>query len=80
MPRPDNQPHVEENRVENRARDETTVGQLVDRARRAGQDDFSWPSEPLNLDAVIQRIGPKRWAELRGRRDALLARLRGEGG
>lgn len=76
MPRPPDQPQVQEDAAENRARDSRTIGELFEEARRDGQTDFSFPTEPIDYDAIIERIGPQRWAELRGRRDSILARLR----
>jgi hypothetical protein len=61
---------------ENRRRSQVTVAELIDQARAEGQTDFTYPSEPLDLDAVIERIGPERWQQLRERRDRILGRLR----
>jgi hypothetical protein len=61
---------------ERQARSEVTVGELVRSALAEGPVDFSHPEEPLDLDGVIARIGPERWAELRQRRDKILGQLR----
>jgi hypothetical protein len=76
MPRPPDQPVVEEDQEENRRRDEVTVGELYQQAVAEGETDFSFPTEPIDLDAVIQRIGPERWERLRRRRDEILTWLR----
>lgn len=58
---------------ESRQRSEVTVRELW---IKEGRKDYSWPEEPLDYAAIIQRIGPERWAELRARRDAILVELR----
>jgi hypothetical protein len=68
--------HDDESVGERRRRSEVTVGELYRQALAEGQTDFSYPEEPLDLDAVIARIGPERWAELRARRDRILEALR----
>jgi hypothetical protein len=76
MPRPPDQPVVQEDAAENATRERRTLRELVAEAHADGQTDFSYPSESLDLDAVIERIGPERWAFLRARRDEILAQLR----
>lgn len=66
----------DEPEAERVARSEVTVGELLAQARAEGQTDFTYPTEPLDLDAVIERLGPQRWAELRRRRDEILQLLR----
>ena len=60
---------------EDAARSRTTVGELIADAEAAGER-LDYPSVPLDLDDVIARIGPERWAELRARFVAILAELR----
>jgi hypothetical protein len=62
--------------AERRRRSEVTVGELYRQALASGPIDLSYPEEPLDTDAVIARIGPQRWAELRRRRDQILQVLR----
>jgi hypothetical protein len=77
MPRPPDQPRVQEDAAENRAREVKTVGELVAEARAAGEEvTAEIPLEPFDFRAVVARIGPERWAELRRRRDEILAELR----
>jgi hypothetical protein len=75
MPRPEDQPVVLEDEAENRARDETTVGELWER-ERAQNRDYHMIEEHFDFQAVVAAIGPERWAELRRRRDEILAELR----
>jgi hypothetical protein len=75
MPRPPDQPTVVEDSAENRARDETTVGELFEREKSQGRD-YQMPEAHFDAVAVVRRIGPQRWAELRRRRDEILAELR----
>jgi hypothetical protein len=73
MPRqPASDPGFEQ---ENRRRSQVTVGELAEAAptSRVGDD---LPTEPLDFDAVIARLGPQRWAELLARRDRILGRHR----
>jgi hypothetical protein len=73
----DRQPdYRDEPEEERRRRSEITIGEVVEQEIGTGETDFSFPEEPLDLDAVVARIGPKRWEELRRRRDALIAQLR----
>jgi hypothetical protein len=77
MPRPSDQPFVQEDAAENAARERKTIRELVEEAKAAGEDPHAEVTyEPLDLDEVIARIGPERWEELRARRDRILARLR----
>lgn len=74
MPRPPDQPPDTEPLEEKQARSNITVGELWERER--DQRDYRMGEEPLDFQAVVASIGPERWAELRRRRDAILAELR----
>lgn len=75
MPRPPDQPQVQESVAENLARDDKTIGELYREAVADGQTDFGFEIEAFDWRAVVARVGPERWAELRRRRDELLAEL-----
>ena len=45
-----------------------------------GQTRFDYPSEPIDFDAIIARIGRRRWRKLRKRRDELIRELIRQGG
>lgn len=79
MPRPPDQPTVLEDTEENAARERTTVRELYDEAVAMGYRPKDVPLEELDFQGIVLRIGPERWAELRRRRDDILARLREEG-
>ena len=76
MPRPPDQPVVTEDAAENAARERTTLGELVQRARAEGWEPTEVPHEPIDVAQIVFELGPQRWAELRERRDAILAFLR----
>jgi hypothetical protein len=68
---------VLEDEAENRARDAKTVRELVAEAVAAGEEvTAEVPFEPIDIAEIVFRIGPQRWAELRRRRDEILAFLR----
>lgn len=78
MPRPADQPPDPEPAEEKAARSAVTVRELYDQALAEGQTDFSVPEEPFDFQATVDGIGPERWAELRERRDRILAELRSQ--
>lgn len=78
MPRPPDQPTVLEDTEENAARERTTVRELYDEAIAMGWRPIDVPLEELDFQAILVRIGPKRWAELRARRDEILEAIRAE--
>jgi hypothetical protein len=75
MPRPDDQPPDTEPLEEKQARENITIGELWQRERHE-ERDYAMPEMVFDHRAAVAAIGPERWAELRERRDAILAELR----